>query len=199
MKELFNNYFKNILYAASAIVAILGAVFAILKFWKGLKSIFNRKYMRSLAAYHLISEWYEYIDENLNDLNLDKVNHLEEKIDHYFRQNNVKRAYLNFTRTFRKKFLREIGSMKNDIESFKNYARLELETLPVKLYSKNLRKSVRLEKFPFELYWWKIRGNFWIFYKNYKRQNDNLPVDESPNWANINMPFFVLKRYFKQS
>lgn len=131
---------------------------------------------RITKLYALIREWFDYIDSNLEaGLNEGKLNNLERRIDEYMRDYNLGRCVLYFSPRFRRRFLKEMGIKKellDEVDVFEGYARA---------------KGTRID---LQLYWWTIRGNFYVFYGRYRSR-------EKPfSFADVEIPLRILKTYF---
>ena len=195
----------------SRILFVIGCIVTILTLYILLKNIgtdfydlllFRKK--KKLNIYQKIKIWYDYIDSNLssNKLSFDKINNLETEVDLLFSKKTNKHLTISFRKGFRKNILSELGikkDFKSDKELFKSHAGLNLEKseFALKLYEYAHKRKYSLTKYPFENYWSTIRGNFYIFYSQYKDNWKNLKDEkEKFTWADVEVPFRILRRYF---
>jgi len=187
------------LYIMGIIVTLIGAYFAILKFGSHIWNIFNKTHRRKVKAYQLIKQWYDYIDANLDSLDMNQASHFESEVDLFFSDEKNKHLSICFDEKFRKKFLKEMGVKKEllkDVDLLKSYARLASEniSLGIGIHESASNRKVTLEKFPFQFYWYVIRGNFYNFYSQYKNNYDGIAVENRCTWADIEIPVRMLCR-----
>jgi len=193
---------KTFLYIVGIIGTLIGLYFSVFKFIKHILNLAKRKKLWGKKAYYLIKAWFDYIDCNLSspNLNFDIINHLENEISYFFSIKKNKKLTLKFNKKFRREILRGLKKeLCDNIDFFKIYARLRDEDTPgLPLYELIIKRKVKLNKFPFEFYWWVILGNFYKFYSQYKINFENIPEDKKRTWADIEMPMKILKRIFER-
>jgi hypothetical protein len=169
------------------------------KFLGIVKRLCSEKEKRRIRVYQLIRDWFNYIDCNLESkqINMSRVDHMEREIDDYFIFKKSKNLNLKMGRRFRRRFLKAMGIRKeliDDIDLFKKYARLDLRNTPGLMLYEKAKGKTKLESFPYEFYWWIIKGNFLKFYSRYRSGNIDI---EEVTWADIEMPLKVLRLMFE--
>jgi hypothetical protein len=161
----------------------------------------SRKKQRAIKGFKLIKAWYDYIDANLNDLNMDMINNLESEVDLFFSSLKNKKLTLRFDKRFRRRIVREIGLKKefwNSPEEFRIYARLNREYIPliIKLKEASSKKKVKLTKFPFDLYWGIIKGNFYKFHEQFRIEYKGIPLEKKYIWTEVENPICLISKLY---
>ncbi len=157
------------------IVSIPVLILTIYQLYK--KIIYPRMQKTKLHRfYQLVKEWFDEIDKNLDNLNLNLIYSLENKVDDYIKDNNLEMFKFNLNKKFMARYLKFVGlkpELCSDKVQFAKYSRFESGILYLSTF------------------WGIVRGNFYRFYSNYKDSS------KETNFGDVEMPIKMLKMYLK--
>ena len=172
MKEIIG--LKDIFEIIGKISTVIGIVWGI---YQINKYLIAPKLQRTkiIKFYSLIKDWYNEIDTNLDNLNMNLIYNKENFINEYIKDNRLEDYKIIFSKKIRRNFLKEVGFVKekqDDVILFAQYSRFKTHTIFLSTF------------------WGILQGNFYRFYNNYKKSASET------NFADVEMPIKLFKLYF---